>query len=137
MGRSDTNGTAQYCYSNPNCGVYTFRSSRGGLTYVGMSSNIAARLRAHQRSGLLPRSNLSTVRTIPVNGGALQRRIREQYEIQSRGGVRNLANRINSIAPRLWHRYPSLQRWAIGGGSVRLGRGGARISLGRGSAVFR
>ena len=144
VGRHDTTGEASYCYNNSNCGVYIFVSSVRGsngrqLEYVGMSNNISARLRAHRASGLLPRANLGTVRRIAVNGGVQHRREREQYEMQRRGGIRNLANQRNSIASRYWHRYTSLQRWAprTGGGGRISGTTGGGGSFGRGGNDFR
>ena len=75
-------------------GIYEFTAA-SGKTYVGQSSNIAARLEQHIASGkLLPGT---PVKTIKVIGGKTVREIAEQLRINELGGLRNLENIRNPI----------------------------------------
>lgn len=89
-------------------GIYEFTAA-SGLTYVGQSSNIAARLEQHIASGkLLPNT---PVKTTEVLGGKTNREVAEQLRINSLGGiyqngVKVLENVRNPIGPARQHLLP-------------------------------
>lgn len=86
-------------------GIYEFTAA-SGKTYVGQSSNIAARLEQHIASGkLLPGTS---VRTTEVLGGKTAREIAEQLRIYELGGIKNLQNIRNPIGPARQYLLPKI-----------------------------
>jgi len=80
-------------------GIYQFTAANSGLTYVGQSGNIPARIAQHIASGKLLQSDVSTLQVTEVLGGKTAREIAEQTRINDLGGIDVLANKRNPIGP--------------------------------------
>lgn len=90
-------------------GVYVVRTSTGGK-YVGQSSNVGKRLSQHVKSGKITKNQSRTARVKRVRGGKTQREVREQIEINRRGGIRKLDNKVNPIGKNRQHLLPGRHR---------------------------
>ena len=71
--------------------------AKSGLTYVGQSSNIAARLAQHVASGKITQEAADNALRWAVSGGKTAREIAEQLRINELGGVAGLENIVNPI----------------------------------------
>jgi hypothetical protein len=77
---------------------------KSGLPYVGMSTNVSARLARHVYDGKITQSAAGSAQRIAVQGGNRNGlRVAEQNKINELG-LANLANKRNEIARTNWFR---------------------------------
>jgi RHS repeat-associated protein len=85
-------------------GIYVIRGAEG--TYVGQSSNIAARLAQHVASGRFTAEEVNVAERTGVPGGRIVRELAEQKAIDDLGGIGELLNERNPIGPRRFSLMP-------------------------------
>lgn len=107
-GRSNTRDTggAGYGggYSGP--GIYIF-TARSGRKYVGSSVNVSRRLGEHVRKGRVAKWDAERAQVYKMRGSTrVQRRYREQQEINRRGGIKNLDNKVNAMSDTKFRNFP-------------------------------
>lgn len=83
-------------------GIYVVVTETGEV-YVGQSNNIARRLMEHVASGKITKVAADLAERVEVLGGKLNRELTEQLEIRARGGIDNLANKVNPIGQARQH----------------------------------
>jgi RHS repeat-associated protein len=83
-------------------GIYTVITAEGEV-YVGQSGNITRRLLEHVASGKISEVEAALAERVEVLGGKLNRELAEQLTIKSKGGIENLANKVNPIGVARQH----------------------------------
>jgi hypothetical protein len=81
-------------------GIYRFDNTPSGKPYIGKSVNVNTRIQQHPNTGKYLGGPVDVMRM--PNAANVQLRIQEQSAINQAGGLGQLENKINSIAPKYW-----------------------------------